>query len=72
MRRDLFVVGVLCREVHDEGGERTTYMKGETIRDTITCFIPDTVRLSGEVRYEVQVQNGYGLRDVPIVDRKER
>ena len=38
-------------------GERTTYVKGETIRDTITCFIPDTVRLSGEV----QVQNRYGL-----------
>ena len=40
-------------------GKRTIYMKGETIRDTITCFIPDTVRLSGEV------QNGYGLSGCP-------
>ena len=70
MRRDLFVVGILCREVHDEGGERTTYVKGETIRDTITCFIPDTVRLSGEVRYKYRYKTDTVYRDVPTVDRE--
>ena len=50
-------------------GERTTYMKGETIRDTITCFIPDTVRLSGEVRYKYRYKTDTVYRDVPIVDR---
>ena len=51
-------------------GERTTYMKGETIRDTITCFIPDTVRLSGEVRYKYRYKTDTVYRDVPIVDRE--
>ena len=51
--KTLIICGVIClllgffvgRYTMKEG-ERTTYMKGETIRDTITCFIPDTVRLS--------------------------
>ena len=55
--KTLIVCGVIClllgffvgRYTMKEG-KRTIYMKGETIRDTITCFIPDTVRLSGEVR----------------------
>lgn len=66
--KTLIICGVIClllgffvgRFTMKEG-ERTTYVKGETIRDTITCFIPDTVRLSGEVRYKYQVQNRYGL-----------
>lgn len=48
--KTLIICGVIClllgffvgRYTMKEG-ERTTYMKGETIRDTITCFIPDTV-----------------------------
>lgn len=52
-------------------GERTTYVKGETIRDTITCFIPDTVRLSGEVRYKYKYKTDTVYRDVPAVDREE-
>ena len=51
-------------------GERTTYVKGETIRDTITCFIPDTVRLSGEVRYKYRYKTDTVYRDVPTVDRE--
>ncbi|MFR7808725.1 MAG: hypothetical protein ACLU4N_05305 [Butyricimonas faecihominis] len=61
MRRDLFVVGFFVRRYTMKEGKGRLTRRGETIRDTITCFIPDTVRLSGEVRYEVQVQNGYGL-----------
>ena len=51
-------------------GKRTIYMKGETIRDTITCFIPDTVRLSGEVRYKYRYKTDTVYRDVPTVDRE--
>lgn len=75
--KTLIICGVIClllgffvgRFTMKEG-ERTTYVKGETIRDTITCFIPDTVRLSGEVRYKYRYKTDTVYRDVPTVDRE--
>lgn len=47
----------------------TKFVKGETIRDTIMYFIPDTVRLSGEVHYKYKYKTDTVYRDVPVVDR---
>ena len=47
----------------------TEHVKGETIRDTITCFVPDTVRMLGEVRYKYQYRTDTVYKDVPVVDR---
>lgn len=49
----------------------TKFVKGETIRDTVMYFIPDTVRLSGEVRYKYKYKTDTVYRDVPVVDRDE-
>ena len=49
----------------------TKFVEGETIRDTIMYFIPDTVRLSGEVRYKYKYKTDTVYRDVPVVDRDE-
>lgn len=51
--------------------EVTKYVQGETIRDTIMNFIPDTVRLSGEVRYRYKYKTDTVYKDVPVVDRDE-
>lgn len=45
----------------------TKHVKGETIRDTITNFVPDTVYLTGELEYKYKRDTIY--RDVPVVDR---
>lgn len=44
---------------------------GETIRDTITRFIPDTVYLTGELRYKYIYVPDTIYRDVPVIDREE-
>ena len=49
--------------------EVTKYVQGETIRDTIMYFIPDTVRLSGEVHYKYKYKTDTIYKDVPVVDR---
>lgn len=49
----------------------TKQVKGETIRDTITHFIPDTVYFAGEVRYKYKYKTDTVYRDVPVVDRDE-
>ncbi len=51
--------------------EITRYISGETIRDTITQLIPDTVYLAGELRYKYVYKTDTIYKDVPIVDREE-
>ena len=51
--------------------EITRYILGETIRDTITQLIPDTVYLAGELRYKYVYKTDTIYKDVPIVDREE-
>lgn len=46
-------------------------VSGETIRDTITRFVPDTVYLAGELHYKYKYRTDTVYRDVPVVDRDE-
>lgn len=48
--------------------EVTRYVQGETIRDTITRFIPDTVYLPGELKYKYVYEIDTVYKDVPIVN----
>lgn len=47
----------------------TKHVKGETIRDTIMNFVPDTVYLAGELRYKYKYKIDTVYRDVSVVDR---
>ncbi len=49
----------------------TEYIKGETIRDTITYLEPDTVYLAGELKYKYVYKTDTIYKDVPVVDRDE-
>lgn len=49
----------------------TKQVKGETIRDTITNFVPDTVYLAGELRYKYVYKTDTVYKDIPTVDRDE-
>ena len=49
----------------------TKHVKGETIRDTITQFIPDTVYLTGELKYKYVYKTDTIYNDVPVIDREE-
>lgn len=49
--------------------EVTKYVQGATIRDTITNFVPDTVRLYGEVHYKYKYKTDTIYKDVPVMDR---
>ena len=78
MKKLLFISCLLCLaigfflgRINVREKEVTKYVQGETIRDTITHFIPDTVRLSGEVRYKYKYKTDTVYKDVPVVDREE-
>ena len=47
------------------------YVPGETIYQTITKVVPDTVYLAGELRYKYKYKTDTVYRDVPVVDRDE-
>lgn len=49
--------------------EITRYIQGKTIRDTITCLIPDTVYLAGELKYKYVYKTDTIFKDIPVVDR---
>lgn len=51
--------------------EVTRYVQGETIRDTITRLVPDTIYLTGELKYKYVYKTDTIYRDVPTVDRDE-
>ena len=48
----------------------TKHVKGETIRDTITQLIPDTVYLAGELKYRYVYKTDTIYKDVPVIDRE--
>ena len=49
----------------------TKFVQGEIIRDTIMNFVPDTVYLSGELRYKYKYKKDTIYKDVPVVERDE-
>ena len=50
--------------------ETTKIVQRETIRDTITQFIPDTVYLTGELKYKYVYKTDTIYNDVPVIDRE--
>lgn len=70
------VLVIICLFIGFIAGRQTTnekvitkYVQGETIQDTITHFIPDTVYLAGELKYKHVYKTDTVYRDVPVVDR---
>ena len=72
------ILVIVCLVIGFIAGRQTTSekvmtkdVKGETIRDTITRFVPDTVYLAGELQYKYVYKKDTVYRDVPVVDRNE-
>ena len=65
------VIGILIGRRFVEGEKVINYVQQETIRDTIMEFIPDTVYLTGELRYKYEYKVDTVYRDIPVVDREE-
>ncbi len=65
------VIGFFLGRSSSEVKETVRYVEGETIRDTITRFVPDTVYFAGELRYKYVYVPDTIYRDVPVVDREK-
>lgn len=64
------VIGILIGRRFVEEKKVINYVQQETIRDTITRFIPDTVYLTGKLKYKYVYKIDTVYRDVPVVDRE--
>lgn len=49
----------------------TKNVQGVTIRDTITRFVPDTVYLTGKLKYKYVYVPDTIYKDVPVIDREK-
>ena len=49
----------------------TKNVQGVTIRDTITRFVPDTVYLTGKLKYKYVYISDTIYKDIPVIDREE-
>ncbi|RHR75502.1 hypothetical protein [Odoribacter sp. AF15-53] len=65
------MIGFFLGQMNVSEKEVTKYVQGETIRDTITNFVPDTVYLAGELRYKYKYKTDTVYLDVSVVDRNE-
>ena len=63
-------IGFFLGRMNVREKEITKYVQGETIRDTITHLVPDTVYLAGELKYKYVYVPDTIYRDVPVVDRE--
>lgn len=64
-------IGFLLGRMNVREKEVTKYIQGETIRDTITRFVPDTVYLASEMKYKYIYKIDTIYKDVPVIDREE-
>lgn len=64
-------IGFFLGRMNVREKEVTKYIQGETIRDTITRFVPDTVYQAGELRYKYKYKTDTIYKDVPVIDREE-
>lgn len=76
MKYSFVLLAVICLLIGFIIGKQTSqekiitkHVKGETLRDTITRFIPDTVYLAGELKYKYVYVPDTIYQDVPVVDR---
>ena len=65
-----FAIGFFWGRGVLEEKETVHYVKRETIRDTVTQLIPDTVYLAGELKYRYVYETDTIYKDVPVIDRE--
>ena len=74
MNKFLVVCSIACFAIGFFWGrgvlEEKETVKGETIRDTVTQLIPDTVYLAGELKYRYVYETDTIYKDVPVIDRE--
>ena len=66
-----FVLGFVFGRMTIRDNEIVRYVAGETVCDTITEFVPDTVYLEGKIKYKYEYRIDTVYRDVPVVDREK-
>ena len=64
-------IGLFLGRWPTEVNEIVRYVEGKTIRDTITRFVPDTVYLTGKLKYKYVYISDTIYKDVPVIDREE-
>ena len=76
MKKDLIIccitslaIGFFLGCWSTEEKEIVRYEKGETIWDTITNIVPDTVYLTGKLKYKYVYVPDTIYRDVPVIDQ---
>lgn len=77
MKKNLIICCVACLVIGfflgrwpTEVNEIVRYVEGKTIRDTITRFVPDTVYLTGKLKYKYVYISDTIYKDVPVIDRE--
>lgn len=65
------VIGFFLGRMNVGEKEVTKYVQGETVRETITRFVPDTVYLAGELKYKYIYETDTIYKDVPVIDREK-
>ena len=65
-----FVIGFFAGRWATQEKKTVRYVQGETFRDTITNLVPDTVYLTGELRYKYVYKTVTICKDVPVIDRE--
>ncbi len=78
MKKNLIICSVACLVIGfflgrwpTEVNEIVRYVEGKTIRDTITRFVPDTVYLTGKLKYKYVYISDTIYKDIPVIDREE-
>lgn len=65
------VIGFFLGRWSTEVKEIIRHVEGKTIRDTITRFVPDTVYLTGKLKYKYVYISDTIYKDVPVIDREK-
>ena len=65
------VIGFFLGRMNVREKEVTKYVQGETVREMITRFVPDTVYLAGELKYKYVYKTDTIYKDVPVIDREK-
>lgn len=65
------VIGFVFGRMNVRENEVVKYVPGETVYQTITKVVPDTVYKKGELRYKYVYRVDTVYKDVPVVDREK-
>lgn len=65
------MIGFVFGRMNVRENEVVKYVPGETVYQTITKVVPDTVYEKGELRYKYVYKIDTVYKDVPVIDREE-